>query len=154
MCEKCKDGGNILDGYFENSKGKSFTRLRFDLDSNQFDMQYGICGEDNVPIAHDWTHSIDIAFCPFCGKRLPVTMTASEFIDLIKPTYIEIGSNIDKILSFMLENKDSSHLMTFDNFIMSILTNKYGTEVESIGKVGDLVNIFFKEPRHKHIKGL
>jgi len=72
MCDKCKNGGNILDGYFKTSKGEIFTRLRFDLDNNQFDMQYGVMGE-TAPDEYDWTHSVDISFCPFCGRRLPIS---------------------------------------------------------------------------------
>ncbi|MCK9198173.1 MAG: hypothetical protein M0P49_01055 [Bacilli bacterium] len=147
MCEKCKDGGNILDGYFENSKGKSFTRLRFDLDNNQFDMQYGMCGEDDVPTEYEWTHSIDISFCPFCGKRLSISITVAEFIDFIKSTgLVNEESFFDNNLLQIIENKADLSLNINNNIIGYLLTNKYGTEVESLNKKNGVINIFFREP--------
>ena len=55
MCDKCKDGGNVIDGYFRSSKGELFTRLRLDLDNNQLDIQYGIFGKDDSPDEYEWT---------------------------------------------------------------------------------------------------
>lgn len=153
MCEKCKDGGNILDGYFENSKGKSFTRLRFDLDNNQFDMQYGICGEDNCPTdEHEWTHSIDISFCPFCGNRLPIAVSVKEFTDFIRSTYIKNGSNV--VTGSSIIDGIDLHSTILNNYIINMLTNKYGSPIESVEQAGDVVNIVFKRPEYKHIKGL
>ena len=152
MCEKCKNGGNILDGYLNTTKGEVFTRLRFDLENNQFDMQYGIMGKEKGPDEFEWTHSIDIAFCPFCGRRLMITTTVSDFIDFIKSDNpVEYESGICKILLIILESTIST-FNTSDNYIMDVLTKAYGTEVEYIVKTDEVVDIVFKEPDYKNMK--
>ena len=152
MCEKCKDGGNILDGYLNTTKGEVFTRLRFDLDNNQFDMQYGIMDKDESPDEFDWTHSIDISFCPFCGKRLPITTTITDLIEFVKPDIpAESISNTEKMLLLMIEG-DISVFNASNINLIDVLTNKYRTEVKCLNKTKDTINIFFKEPKHKHIK--
>lgn len=146
MCEKCKNGGNILDGYLNTKKGKVFTRLRFDLDNNQFDMQYGIMGEENTPDEFDWTNSIDISFCPFCGKRLTITTTVADFTNFInRYALIETGYPIDRLLSFISKNTETFS-STHDSSIMSILTNIYKTEVTGVMKTNDIICINFKKP--------
>ncbi len=150
MCDKCKDDGNILDGYLNTTKGEVFTRLRFDLDNNQFDMQYGIMGKDVALDEYDWTHSIDISFCPFCGKRLSITMNILELINFIKPdSPVEVNSEMYNLLSLLSFWKDeSSNFTTRHNYLINTLTDKYRTEVIHIVKTHNIITIVFKEPEY------
>ena len=155
MCEKCKDGGNILDGYLETSKGEVFTRLRFDLDNNQFDMQYGVMGKDNSPDEYEWTHSIDISFCPFCGQRLTIETTLSEFTSFIKSgDPEEIGLNMNEIVSFIKNNTVEGSNDPYAINTKLLASYKYRTEIAVIIKINDNIRIIFKDPGHKKLKGL
>jgi len=145
MCEKCENGGNILDGYLETTKGEVFTRLRFDLDNNQFDMQFGTMGED-TPDEYEWTHSIDISFCPFCGRRLPISLTEDDFVKFLNPVgKTDSLSNTEKALLFIVASS-ISEFHTSDNEVLRMLTNKFGTEVVSFNKEEKMIVIRFKEP--------
>ncbi len=70
-CPKCQDTDCIASGTLVLPNGtKIFTDLRFDLESNQLDMNFGTLGENGVGIMTDWSDSVDIKFCPFCGAEL------------------------------------------------------------------------------------
>lgn len=74
-CEKCKETCCIASGRLELANGtKLFARLRFDMDFNNMDVQFGTIasGDSGDRVSEsDWSDSADIKYCPFCGDELP-----------------------------------------------------------------------------------
>ena len=71
-CIKCKDTDCIISDSFKLKDGTEiFADLRFDLENNQLDIQYGTLDKkDKCSLESEWTHSIDIKYCMFCGDKL------------------------------------------------------------------------------------
>lgn len=54
---------------------KAFVDVRFDLENNQIDAQFGLLNEDgSASVNSDWSSSLNINYCPICGKKLPSIM--------------------------------------------------------------------------------
>lgn len=50
---------------------KPFVDIRLDLENNQIDAQFGLLNEDNsASVNSDWSNSLNINYCPICGKKL------------------------------------------------------------------------------------
>lgn len=70
-CEKCQNTDCILASDEEvGEKGKIFADLRFDLENNQLDINFGFLGKNNRPLDSYWSDAVNIKFCPFCGRKL------------------------------------------------------------------------------------
>lgn len=71
MCEKCKETDCVLSADMQDKDGlKIFADLRFDLEANQLDINFGKLGINNRPETSYWSDGLDIKFCPFCGEKL------------------------------------------------------------------------------------
>lgn len=74
MCNVCKNTDCIISESFKTSTGReAFADLRIDLDNNQLDINYGLL-EINGDQGKDttWSQSLDINFCPICGRNLKI----------------------------------------------------------------------------------
>lgn len=50
-----------------------FVDLRLDLDNNQIDADFGPLDKNGVAQGDsDWTNTLNIHYCPVCGRKLPV----------------------------------------------------------------------------------
>ena len=84
-CEKCKETDCLVSSNFTLEDGtRVFADLRFDLENNKLDMQYGTLEEEGYRTKEvDWSYSAKVRFCPFCGRELP-KVQEKESIDNLK----------------------------------------------------------------------
>ena len=73
-CEKCRGTDCLVSDIATTKDGvEIFADLRFDLDFNQLDINFGVLGEDGFPKETFWGFGVDIKYCPFCGNELRTT---------------------------------------------------------------------------------
>lgn len=157
-CEKCKDTNMLIGNEFigDASGTNYFARLRMDLgEYNSFDIQYGarnvnigkIIDEDN------WSSSIAISTCPFCGTRLPITMTVDGFIDTFDKYNSSEMKTSDNIYMYAVFKhlKENSEYSIEDETILKFLTLYYNTPVIAITKKDEYVTIIFADPGYANL---
>ena len=72
MCKYCEQTDNLISEARMTSTGRlAFADLRFDLENNELDMEYGLLeydgssGEDTT-----WSSALKFNHCPMCGRKL------------------------------------------------------------------------------------
>ncbi len=89
-CQFCKETNCAISkritANIEGVEVEVFARLRFDMENNQIDMQFGVAkpakteeDRNREVYASDWSDSIDIIKCPVCGETLrPIEGSVEE----------------------------------------------------------------------------
>ena len=76
MCTKCSGTDCIASGTFKLSENEQiFCDIRFDMEFNQIDAEFGLIIEDKdgIHVNAEWTNAGDIRYCPFCGRLLQLS---------------------------------------------------------------------------------